>query len=253
MIEAPVGYQCPRCADGGAPVQRMVDVLQHAPLTRALVYVIAGLFVVTMVSRPLLTQFGLVPALVGTGRWWLLVTSAFLHVNLIQAGFNGLLLWQLGHMLEPALGRARFGALYAAGIAGGSLGVVLLAWATVATPLLQIPLIGRLLATSPLGVTVGASGAVFALMGAAMVGMRARGINPWQTSIGTLVLLNLVLTFAVSGISVGGHVGGLLAGAAAGKLLFVGREEAASRARLTAGLAVAMFALAIVLATALLA
>jgi membrane associated rhomboid family serine protease len=49
------------------------------------------------------------------GEPWLLVTSAFLHANLMHVAFNGLLLWQLGHMLEPALGHARFAALYVAG------------------------------------------------------------------------------------------------------------------------------------------
>jgi membrane associated rhomboid family serine protease len=47
------------------------------------------------------------------------VTSGFLHANLMHVGFNGLLLWQLGHLLEPLLGRGRFLALYAAGLAGG--------------------------------------------------------------------------------------------------------------------------------------
>jgi membrane associated rhomboid family serine protease len=252
MIEAPVGYQCPRCAEGGQQPRRLVDAVQHAPLTRALVVTIGAVFVLTTVAPQLISQLGLIPVRVGLGAWWLLVSSAFVHANLMHVGFNGLLLWQLGHMLEPNLGRARYAALYAAGIAGGSLGVVLLSWVTVATPLLEIPVLGRAIATNPFGVTVGASGAVFALMGAATVGLRQRGINPWKTSIGTLVLLNLVLTFAIPGISVGGHVGGLLAGMVAGKLLFVERERAQARAVAVAGLAVAMFALSIVLAAAIL-
>ncbi len=251
LIEAPVGYQCPRCAEGGTPVRRLVDVVGRAPATRAIVGVIAALFVVRMAVPGLLNGFGLVPALVGTGEWWLLVTSALLHVNLVHVGFNGLLLWQLGHMLEPVLGGGRFGALFAAGVAGGSLGVVVLAWATIATPLLRVPVLGDVLATHPLGVTVGASGAVFALMGAAMVGMRQRGINPWRTSIGTLVLLNLVITVVLPGISVGGHLGGFLAGLVAGRLLFVERERATSRARVVGFLALGMLLASIGLANAI--
>jgi membrane associated rhomboid family serine protease len=253
MIEAPVGYQCPRCAEGGQQPRRLVDAVQHAPLTRALVYTIGAIFVVTTVVPQLLSQFGLIPVRVGMGAFWLLVTSAFLHANLLHVGFNGLLLWQLGHLLEPNLGWARFAALYAAGVAGGSFGVVLLSWVTVATPLLDIPVLGAAIATNPFGVTVGASGAVFALMGAATVGLRARGVDPWRTSIGTLILLNLVLTFVIPGISVGGHVGGLLTGMLAGKLLAAPREEANRRALLVGGLALGLFVASTVFAAAILA
>jgi membrane associated rhomboid family serine protease len=168
------------------------------------------------------------------------VTSGFLHANLMHVGFNGLLLWQLGHLLEPLLGRGRFLALYAAGLAGGSLGVMLVSWISTVAGLSGIDLAMRVLGGNPFQTTIGASGAVFGLMGAAMVVLRSRGINPWRTSIGTLVALNLVLTFAISSISVGGHLGGLLAGALAGKLLMVERTEAAGRRNLVVGLSVAM-------------
>jgi membrane associated rhomboid family serine protease len=76
------------------------------------------------------------------------------------------------------------------------------------------------LTISPDKLTVGASGAVFGLMGAAFVGLRSRGIDPFSTGIGGLIVMNLILTFALSRyISVGGHVGGLLAGALGGFLL----------------------------------
>ena len=101
------------------------------------------------------------------------------------------------------MGRARFLGVYAAGLAGGSAGVLLLSW------------------DAP---TLGASGAVFGLMGAAMVLLRRRGINPWQTSIGSLVLLNLVITFLIPQVSVGGHVGGLAGGALAAAGLVAGSD-----------------------------
>ena len=100
------------------------------------------------------------------------------------------------------LGHLSFGLLYAVSLLGGALGVMLM---------------------SPNDPTLGASGAVFGLMGALVVlQLRARQ-NPWHTGLGGLVLINLVLTFAIPGISVGGHVGGLLAGAAAG-LIVVPRQ-----------------------------
>ena len=263
-IEAPVGYQCPNCAEGGQPVRRMVDIVQQAPVTRGLVYVIAALFVVTLVSPvDLVNQFGLRPLILSpevaaTAPWatavsgtigepWVIVTSAFLHANLMHVGFNGILLWQLGHMLEPVLGRARYIALYAAGLVGGSLGVVLLSWLTSVTGLAGTG-VGNLLGGNPAQPTIGASGAVFGLMGAAMVGMRRRGVDPWKTTIGGLVILNLILTFVIPNISVGGHLGGLLAGALAGRLLFVERERAAAAARFTWVVVIAMVAVTIALA-----
>jgi membrane associated rhomboid family serine protease len=61
-------------------------------------------------------------------------------------------------------------------------------------------------------VTVGASGAVFGLMGAGVVALRARGFDPMQSGLGVTLLLNLAITFLIPGISIGGHVGGLIGG-----------------------------------------
>jgi membrane associated rhomboid family serine protease len=127
--------------------------------------------------------------------YWRLVTGGFLHANLIHIGFNMYLLWLLGNLLEPSMGSLRFGALYFTALLWGSFG------ALVVNP--DVP-------------TVGASGAVFGLMGAAAVELRSRGINPFQTDIGMLILFNLVLSFAISNISVGGHIGGLVGGVLVG-------------------------------------
>jgi membrane associated rhomboid family serine protease len=269
-IEAPVGYQCRQCAAGGQRVRHVRELLPDATVTKALVGVIAVLFLVSSAAPELTQTFGLRPALlvpdgvalldalagwftpsalaVSIGEPWLLVTSGFLHANLMHVAFNGYLLWMLGQMLEPTLGHGRFAALYAAGLAGGGLGVVALAWLFVATPLAELAGAAQFLGGNPLTPTVGASGAVFGLMGAAVVGLHNRGINPWRTDIGTLVLLNLVITFVIPRVSVGGHLGGLLAGMAVGKLLFVAREQA-RRATVLAVLAtVAMVGAAILLA-----
>ena len=106
-----------------------------------------------------------------------------------------LLLFQLGQLLEPAIGRIRFLLLYIAALLGGSAGALLL---------------------QPNELHGGASGAVFGLMGAAFVAMRNRGVNPFSTGLGTTLLINLLLTFTIPGISIGGHIGGILGGAIAG-------------------------------------
>ena len=82
---------------------------------------------------------------------------------------------------------------------------------------------------SPDAVTVGASGAVFGTMGAAILALRARGIDPMQSGLGITLLLNLGITFVIPGISIGGHIGGLLAGGIVGYLMF----EVAERRRLS--------------------
>jgi membrane associated rhomboid family serine protease len=129
------------------------------------------------------------------GDWYRLVSSGFLHYGLFHVGMNMFLLWQLGQLLEPALSRGKFTLLYFAAMFGGSAGA---------------------LALSPNALTGGASGAVFGLMAAAAVGLQQRGVNPMKTGIGGTLILNLLITFTIPGISIGGHVGGALMGAAVG-------------------------------------
>jgi membrane associated rhomboid family serine protease len=132
---------------------------------------------------------------VQNGEWYRIVTSGFLHFGLLHIGMNMLLLWQLGQLLEPTLGQWRFSLLYFASMFGGAAGALLL---------------------TPDGLTGGASGAVFGLMAAAAVGLQQRGVNPMRTGIGSTLILNLLITFMIPGISIGGHVGGALTGAAVG-------------------------------------
>jgi membrane associated rhomboid family serine protease len=129
------------------------------------------------------------------GEWYRLISSGFLHFGLFHIGMNMFLLWQLGVLLEPALGRARFALLYFVSMLGGAVGALVL---------------------SPNALTGGASGAVFGLMAAASVGLQQRGVNPLKTGIGATLILNLLITFTIPGISIGGHLGGALMGAAAG-------------------------------------
>jgi len=128
-------------------------------------------------------------------QWYRLVTSGFIHFGVFHLLMNMLLLWQLGNLLERAVGSARLGLMYGACLLSGALGVVLV---------------------DSGGVTGGASGAVFGLMAGAAVGLWRRGVNVFSTGIGTTLVLNLVLTFTISGISVGGHLGGVVGGAVCG-------------------------------------
>ena len=127
------------------------------------------------------------------GQIWRIVTGGFLHENLLHIGFNMWVLYYLGMMLEPAIGRLRFGMVYAVSLLAGSFGALLV---------------------SPHGSTVGASGAIFGLMGAAAVEMRARQIPLMQSGVGGLILINLIISFTIPGISWGGHIGGLIGGVA---------------------------------------
>jgi membrane associated rhomboid family serine protease len=110
-------------------------------------------------------------------------------------------LYYLGMMLEPALGSFRMGLIYFVSLLCGSLGALLI---------------------SPHSLTVGASGAIFGLMGAAAVEMRARQIPLMQSGVGGLIVLNLIISFTIPGISYGGHIGGLIGGALAGLVLRAG-------------------------------
>ena len=132
-------------------------------------------------------------------EWYRLVSSGFLHFGILHLALNMYLLYLLGQMLEPELGRTRFALLYFAALLGGSLGVVLLGGGSISG---------------------GASGAVFGLMGAATLSMYRRGINIMQTGIGRTLAINLVLTLLLNKyISVGGHLGGVVAGGICGAVM----------------------------------
>jgi membrane associated rhomboid family serine protease len=132
------------------------------------------------------------------GEWYRLVTSGFMHFGLLHIALNMYFLYVLGRMLEPAMGRVQYLLLYGASLLGGSLGVIVI---------------------GGFGITAGASGAVFGLLAAATVGLWRRGINPFTTGIGATLIMNLVITFAIPGISIGGHVGGAIAGAICGLVM----------------------------------
>jgi len=146
------------------------------------------------------------------GEYWRLLTAGFLHTGMIHLLFNMFALYILGGMLEPAIGRLRFGVIYFVSLLAGSFGALLF---------------------EPTAATAGASGAIFGLMGAAVIVMRDRGVNPMESGIGLWIGLNLLITFTIPGISIGGHIGGLIGGVLAA-LVFT---EVAGRLRASASLA----------------
>src|SRR3712207_3923069 len=183
MTPTPVGMSCPECSRQKTEVHTLQNINAGGDsVTRVLIAmcVIAFLAVVSSGAQLFGRPAGRVyeegalygPFVSELQEYWRLVTSGFLHAGFIHLGFNMYLLWSLGQMLEPVLGRVRFIALYFVSLLGGALGALLL---------------------NPDSPTVGASGAVFGLMAAAFLEQRARGIDPMQTGIGGLILLNLGL------------------------------------------------------------
>jgi len=142
-------------------------------------------------SRAFIDRWALNGLAVADGEWYRLITSAFLHASPIHLAFNMLMLWWFGQALEAALGRGRFVGVYLVSALWGSAGALLLSDANVNT--------------------VGASGAVFGILGAGLV-LERRQIYVFGGGALFVVILNVAFTFAVSNISIGGHLGGLAGG-----------------------------------------
>jgi len=203
MTPTPVGMRCPDCAQQRTPVRTLRSLTTDPTATYVLIAMNVLLYIGGTASGSAFATGGqggvgrdlaLFGPAVASGEYWRLVTSGFMHGGLLHLAFNMYVLYWLGSMLEPALGRARFLALYFTSLLAGSFGALLL---------------------QPDAFTVGASGAVFGLMAAAFVFQRLRGIDPMQSGIGPVILLNLGITFLIPNISIGGHLGGLLGGALA--------------------------------------
>jgi membrane associated rhomboid family serine protease len=210
MNQASVGFHCPECAKSGRQKVYSAGSLVTRPyVSFALIAINVVVFLADLVSsvddrtgfHDLSLRGVLFGPAVADGEWYRVFTSGFLHdtSNPLHLGFNMFLLFRLGTLLEPSISRLSYATLYFTALLGGSFLV---------------------LAISPNDATLGASGAVFGLMGAAFIGLRAKGVDPFSTGIGPLIVLNLVFTFAIPNISIGGHVGGLLVGGACSYLLF---------------------------------
>ncbi len=212
LVPAAVGSQCLECLRESRPAAavrvKRWNATQGALVTNVLIAINVAVFVYLGLQDPAafsgahITQgqvdLGLARVLIHHGELYRMVTAGFIHFGIIHIAFNMIALWSLGLMLEPAVGRIEYALVYFASLLAGSAGALIIGGA---------------------GLTGGASGAVFGLFGAAAMALRARGINPLRTSIGTVLLLNLVLTFSISGISIGGHLGGLAGGTICGAVV----------------------------------
>jgi membrane associated rhomboid family serine protease len=229
MRFAPVGIRCPEHSGEAQGARRVVQGVQRRSarrpgfVTRTLIGMNVAVFLLQLAQGSnmdgtggTIHKYGALvlsnsfsygtPIGLAEGEWWRLLTAAFLHYGPIHLALNMLGLWIIGQMLENALGPARYLGVYLVSGLAGSAGALLLG-----------P-VRDLFSPNPATMTVGASGAIFGILGAAIVLERQQTYVLGGSAI-TLLVVNLAFTFAVPGISIGGHLGGLAGGAASILLL----------------------------------
>ena len=212
---APVGIRCPEHSGRPLGVQRVTHGVRRASfegvgarVTRTLIALNVAVYVAELATGgnvngvgSKIYDRGFLVALwpgrhswigVAEGDYWRLITNVFLHYGPFHLLMNMFALYWFGSLLEQRIGSGRFLLLYlVAGLAGSA---------------------GALIA-SPLSPTVGASGAIFGILGAGLVLEQQRDYVFGGSALG-LIVINLVFTFAVPHISIGAHIGGLIGGAA---------------------------------------
>lgn len=198
MISAAVGFQCKSCvAEGRASVRQVKSV--EATFTRLIIGMCIGVFgYETVLGQDFSLQYGLAGiTITQNGEYYRFITSMFLHAGIFHIMFNMLVLWQLGNIIEPRIGTPRFAALYViSGLGAGFASITL---------------------NDPYTLSVGASGAIFGLMGAFWVFTRRWRVNNSQVT--SLIAINLILGFVLPGVDWHAHVGGLVAGALVAALI----------------------------------
>ncbi len=217
MTSTPVGMRCPECARQTTKVRvgqgAFSPTTGKMPATIGLIAINVIVFVIELAGGgagslsgggTVIHDAGLRGPDVANGDWWRVISSGFLHAGFLHLLLNMYVLYIAGSILEPGIGTPRFLGIYFVSLIAGSLGA---------------------LVVDPNSLTVGASGAIFGLMAAVVVIARGRGVEQLASQFGLFIVLNLVLTFSISGISVGGHIGGLIGGTVAALLvLFVERQ-----------------------------
>ncbi|KXK60850.1 rhomboid family intramembrane serine protease [Micromonospora rosaria] len=228
MRDAAVGHQCPECVDEGRRSVRPArtafgggDAGRHGYVTKTLIALNVLMMLLSIASdrggdavaggsgfggllggSTPLTNWGAVLGQavfpdgtvggIAQGEWYRLLTAMFLHYGVLHLLLNMWALWVLGRSLEAVLGPARFLALYLVAGLGGNVAAYLLSAQNQAT--------------------AGASTAIFGLFAAIFVIMRRLGRD--TSAILPILVINLIFTFTVPGISIAGHLGGLVTGAA---------------------------------------
>lgn len=208
MRTAAVGIRCPDCAGGSGSAPgpgrtrrlNLAPAAGGAPLTVAIIVICVLVTIVELAqglglngggTSQIAVDLGLFGPFVAEGQWYRIVTAAFVHAGLIHLIFNMIVLWWLGGALERYAGSTRTGLIYLSSVVWGSAGALLLA---------------------PDALTVGASGGIYGLMAALLVLERQQGIALLGSGLGIFLLLNLGITFIIPGISIGGHLGGIVGG-----------------------------------------
>jgi membrane associated rhomboid family serine protease len=225
MVPASVGFQCPECVREGQasiPAVRRGSGLRSAgrrwgAVTLTLIAANVAMFLVTAVSAvsvgspaldnwlsPVFAELAQRPFLVQLGEWWRLITAAFLHIGPVHLVMNMLALLLFGSELERQLGRARFLGVYLVAVLGGSTAIQLFGY--------------------PDGYVAGASTAIYGLLGALGVLMLAQRQD--IRGLLTLLAINVFISF-LPGVSLLGHLGGLVAGALAAAVLLATRRREA--------------------------
>ncbi|MEZ5125557.1 MAG: rhomboid family intramembrane serine protease [Thermoleophilia bacterium] len=261
MIPAPVGFHCPECVKGsrrGSSRGKVVTRGQMrarwgsgggalggtAPVTRILIIINVAVFLLEVLlgamtftgnaSSTLNSMGALVPSVVAEGQYWRLFTAMFLHAGIFHLGFNMWALYIGGSFLEMLAGRTKFLLIYFISGLAGNVAVYLL--------------------SAPSAATIGASTAIFGVFGALFlysVHFHETAAGRALRSMGSVIAINLLITFLIPGISWQGHVGGLIGGMAAVEVLTqFGRRDLAAPFTwrdgvLVAGIAVALAALVV--------
>ncbi|WP_336156965.1 rhomboid family intramembrane serine protease [Amycolatopsis sp. VC5-11] len=218
LREAPVGFQCTDCVQSGAQQQKQqhrqyrdagmgsrtiagARLSNSYTVTATLIAVNVVVFLITVVQAKSLfnnqvasvEQAGVLwpSATLGGGELWRIFTSGFLHYGPIHIAANAFSLWMMGRALEQVFGKIRYLALYFVSMLGASTAVLLFQ---------DID-----------GATAGASGAIFGLLGSYAVIVLKLRLNPSALLIN--LVINAYVTFAIPGISIYAHAGGLVTGA----------------------------------------
>ncbi len=243
MTPTPVGMRCPECARDRTRVKTIRSAASTPTVTQALIAINVIVFFAetatgtslggaSALSPGTLFQKGALygPYISQSHEYWRLVTAGFLHDGILHILFNMVFLWFMGQMLEPAIGRLNFAVVYFVSLLAGSAGALVF---------------------EPLGLTIGASGACFGVLGALIVVAHYRGLSIWQSGLGLTLVINVVFSLSVAGISIGGHLGGVIGGAICGWLIVnVGERRNLPAAALAGCALVAVISVVVAIAVA---
>src|SRR5258706_10647020 len=203
LREASVGSHCVECVKAAAPSARQrVSIFasrENMLATKTIIGLTVAAFVIIGVrdggnfqgTGQTAFDLELYGPFVHQGEWWRVFPVSLVHGGFLHLFFNMLLLWIIGQLLEPGAGPLRFGLLYVVSVAAGSAGALIV---------------------QPHTLAAGASGGVFGVAAAATIVMHRQGVRFWDTGFGPLLLINFVLDFFLTNVSIAAHIGGLIGG-----------------------------------------